>query len=268
MRAAGFVRTGREEVDVKGKTIAVTGKGGTGKSVIASLMITELAKQYPGEILAIDADSAMSLPYTLGIEADPQKTITAMRRSIVGFSQVKKQMNDKPMREVIRDVVHHGDGFDLLLMGRPEEPGCYCAVNDLLRHGMDMLVQDYQVSVVDGEAGPEQINRRVLKDLDTLIVVSDMSARSLETARGIVQIALANENGISVRKAGLVLNRVRNDEPLHELVEKVGVPVIGYIPEDSILNKFDREGKPLRELPDDVPAAAAVRDILQKVLGE
>ena len=253
---------------VKGKTIAITGKGGTGKSIIASLMITQLAKKYPGEILAIDADSAMSLPYTLGIEADPQKTITAMRRSIVGYNDVKKKMNDRPMREVIRDAVHHGDGFDLLLMGRPEEPGCYCAVNDLLRHGMDMLVQDYSISVVDGEAGPEQINRRVLKDLDMLLVVSDMSARSLETARGIVEIAMANENGISVRKAGLVLNRVRNDEPLHDLVKKVGVPVVGYIPEDSILNKYDREGKSLRELPADAPSVAAVETILKQIIAE
>ena len=253
---------------IKGKTIAITGKGGTGKSIIASLMITQLAKKYPGEILAIDADSAMSLPYTLGIEADPQMTITAMRRSIVGYNDVKKKMNDRPMREVIRDAVHHGDGFDLLLMGRPEEPGCYCAVNDLLRHGMDMLVQDYSISIVDGEAGPEQINRRVLKDLDMLLVVSDMSARSLETARGIVEIAMANENGISVRKAGLVLNRVRNDEPLHDLVKKVGVPVVGYIPEDSILNKYDREGKSLRELPADAPSVAAVETILKQIIGE
>ena len=236
---------------IKGKTIAITGKGGTGKSIIASLMITQLAKKYPGEILAIDADSAMSLPYTLGIEADPQKTITAMRRSIVGYNDVKKKMNDRPMREVIRDAVHHGDGFDLLLMGRPEEPGCYCAVNDLLRHGMDMLVQDYSISIVDGEAGPEQINRRVLKDLDMLLVVSDMSARSLETARGIVEIAMANENG-----------------PLHDLVKKVGVPVVGYIPEDSILNKYDREGKSLRELPADAPSVAAVETILKQIIGE
>ncbi len=251
-----------------GKTIAVTGKGGTGKSIIASLMVTLLAKEYPGEVLAIDADSAMSLPYTLGIQADQKKTITAMRRSIVGYSDVKKRINDKPMREVIREMLHHGDGFDLLLMGRPEEPGCYCAVNDLLRHGMDMLVQDYKVSIVDGEAGPEQINRRVLKAVDTLIVVSDMSARSLETARGIVEIALANENGINIRKAGLVLNRVRNDEPLHDLVEKVGVPVIGYIPEDSILNRYDREGRPLRDLPEEAPSIGAVKNILATILND
>lgn len=251
---------------VKGKTIAVTGKGGTGKSIIATLMITELAKRYPKEILAIDADSAMSLPYTLGIKADPDKTITAMRRSIVGYADVKKKIDQKPMREVIREVVHQGEGFDLLLMGRPEEPGCYCAVNDLLRHGMDMLTKDYAVTVIDGEAGPEQINRRVLKDVDTLIVVSDMSARSLETARGIVEIALANENGISIRQAGLVLNRVRDDEPLEELVKNVGVPVIGQIPEDAVLNRYDREGTPLTELPEDVPAVAAVQKILETIL--
>lgn len=253
---------------MKGRTIAVTGKGGTGKSVIATLMITLLAKKYPGEILGIDADSAMSLPYTLGIKAEPEKTITAMRRSIVGRDDIRKKMNNKPMREVIRDVVHKGDGYDLLLMGRPEEPGCYCAVNDLLRHGMGMLVEDYRISVVDGEAGPEQINRRVLKDLDTLLVVSDMSARSLETARGIVEIALANENGISVRSAGLVLNRVQGDAPLQDLVDRVGVPVMGTIPEDTILNKYDREGIPLRNLPEDCPASLAVKKILDEILTE
>lgn len=249
-----------------GKKIAITGKGGTGKSIIASLMITQLARKYPGEILAIDADSAMSLPYTLGIETIAGKTITGMRRSIVGYGDVKKKMNNRPMREVIRDIVYHGDGFDLLLMGRPEEPGCYCAVNDLLRHGMDMLAQDYRMSIVDGEAGPEQINRRVLKDLDMLLVVSDMSARSLETARGIVEIAQAGENGISVRKAGLILNRVKNDRPLRELVEKVGVPVIGQIPEDAVLNQYDREGKSLRELPEDAPSIGAVNTILQQII--
>ena len=120
--------------------------------------------------------------------------------------------------------------------------------------------------VIDGEAGIEQINRRVLKDVDTLIVVSDMSARSLKTARGIVEIALAGENGISVRNAGLVLNRVRNDEPLDELVKEVGVPVIGYIPEDGILNKYDREGRSLRELPEDAPSVAAVQKILETIV--
>lgn len=249
-----------------GKTIAVTGKGGTGKSILASLMIIQLARHFPGQVLAIDADSAMSLPYTLGIDAMPEKTITAMRRSIVGYSDVKRRMNNRPLREVIRDIVHQGKGYDLLLMGRPEEPGCYCAVNDLLRHGMDMLVQDYAVSVVDGEAGPEQINRRVLKDLDTLLVVSDMSARSLKTARGIVEIALANENGISVRRAGLILNRVKGDEPLQELVDQVGVPVLGHIPEDPILNQFDRTGRSLRELPKDAPSVQAVENILKAIL--
>lgn len=249
-----------------GKTIAVTGKGGTGKSIIATLMILQLAKQYPGEILAIDADSAMSLPYTLGTKYDPNKTITAMRRSIIGYDQVKKQMNDRPMREIVRDMVNHEGSYDLLLMGRPEEPGCYCAVNDLLRHGMDMLTQDYKFTIVDGEAGPEQINRRVLKNIGTLLVVSDMSARSLETAKGIVQIAASNENGISVNHAGLVLNRVKHDEPVHELVKNVGVSVVGYIPEDAVLNKYDREGKSLKELPDDALSVKAVQSILKKVI--
>lgn len=249
-----------------GRTIAVTGKGGTGKTIVATLLINMLAERYPGKVLAIDADSAMSLPYTLGIPVS--KTVSMLRKEIVSFEQIKREMNDKPLREVMRDILSKGEGFDLLTMGRPEEPGCFCAVNDLLRHGMTMLTTDYEVTVIDGEAGPEQINRRVLKSIDTLLVVADMSARSLQTARGIVEVAQKNEDGINVKKSGLILNRVRNDEPLEDLVKKVGLPVIGYIPEDPELNRYDRAGLPLKDLPQDCPSVTAVREILKRLMAD
>ncbi|MCT4566640.1 MAG: AAA family ATPase [Maledivibacter sp.] len=248
----------------KVKSIAITGKGGTGKTVVATLLIRMLAERYKNKVLAIDADSAMSLPYTLGIKAE--KTVSEFRKGLLGKDQLRNELNNAPTKELMRKILYHADGFDLLTMGRPEEPGCFCAVNELLRYGIDALIDDYDVTIIDGEAGPEQLNRRVLKSIDVLLVVADMSARSLETAAGIMEIAQRGEDGIRVNQAGLVLNRVRNDEPEEKLVKKVGLDVFGYLPEDALVNSFDREGKSLLELPMDSACPIAMREILKKII--
>jgi len=166
----------------------------------------------------------------------------------------------------MREIISRGNGFDLLAMGRPEEPGCFCAVNDLLRYGIDTLIEDYDITIIDGEAGPEQLNRRVLKNIDVLLVVSDMSVRSLETAGGIMKVAQDGENGVLVRRAGLILNRARNDKPDEEILGKIGLDVWGRIPDDDTINSYDRSGKPLLELPDDSPCLEAVRQILKRIV--
>ncbi|MDR2801356.1 MAG: AAA family ATPase [Desulfovibrio sp.] len=245
------------------KTIAVTGKGGTGKTIIATLLLKALAGCFP-KVLAIDADSAMSLPYTLGLSV--QSTVSDLRKDVVGAGQWKKELDGKPLRSIMSRLLVHGRGFDLLVMGRPEEPGCFCAVNELLRYGIDSLIDGYDVAVIDGEAGPEQLNRRVLKNIDILLVLADMSARSLETAAGIIRVAQGRDGDIRVGKAGLVLNRVRNDQPEQALIEKIGLDILGCVPEDSTVNEYDRAGRSLWELPDDSPVPEAVRRILAKVL--
>jgi CO dehydrogenase maturation factor len=159
-----------------------------------------------------------------------------------------------------------GRGFDLLAMGRPEEPGCYCAVNELLRAGIDALAENYRYVIVDGEAGPEQLNRRVMKSIDYLLVVSDMSARSLGTAAEILRVARAQAGEIDVGKAGLMLNRVRGGQPDKTLVEKAGAPLLGWVPEDDELGEYDRLGKPLLDLPGGSPCVAAVRCALERML--
>jgi CO dehydrogenase maturation factor len=135
----------------------------------------------------------------------------------------------------------------------------------LLKYSIGVLTEDYDVVIIDGEAGPEQINRRVLSKIDELLVVSDMSARSLETAAGIIQVAKSNENEIRIKNAALLLNRVRDDEPDDERLKKTGAEVIGWFPEDSVLNKFDREGKSLLELPDDCVCVQAACKLLSKL---
>lgn len=248
------------------KSIAITGKGGTGKTMLATLMIKILIETSKNKILAIDADSAMSLPYTLGINVE--RTVSDLRKDIVLYDQIKRQMNSKPMRTVMREILQHGQGFDLLTMGRPEEPGCFCAVNDLLKYGIDTLIDDYDIAIIDGEAGPEQLNRRVLNSIDILLVVADMSARSLETARSIMKVAQDNDN-LHVKKAGLILNRFKDDgRSEKEISDRIGIEVFGCIPEDKILNEYDRSGKSLLELPPDSSSLAAVRQLLHRIAPE
>ena len=229
-------------------------------------MIHLLSKKLGGGVLAIDADSAMSLPYTLGLPVE--KTVSQMREGIISPGQMRKQMEQEPLGTWIGRARAYGNGFDLLAMGRPEEPGCYCAVNELLRAGIDSLIDDYKVAIIDGEAGPEQLNRRVIKNIDVLLVVSDMSARSLATAGGIIKVAQANEREIRVGRAGLVLNRVRGDEPEREYLDKTGLDVLGWVPEDKTLNEYDRQGKPLSDLPEDSPCLAAVEQLLKQLIPE
>ncbi|MDR3588461.1 MAG: AAA family ATPase [Negativicutes bacterium] len=248
------------------KSIAITGKGGTGKTMLATIMIRLLAERYHGGVLAIDADSAMSLPYTLGIPV--QQTVSRLRKEVIGPGQLRDKMKSQDLSTWMGSILAHGDGFDLLTMGRPEEPGCFCAVNELLRYAIDALINSYKITVIDGEAGPEQLNRRVLKSIDVLLVVSDMSARSLSTAKGIIDVARAQESGIEVKRAGLVLNRVLNDHPLEELVQKTGLEIFGSIPEDKTLNEFDREGRPLLELPRQSPSVTAIEKLCQMLLSD
>ena len=248
------------------KYIAVTGKGGTGKTVVSTLLIRLLAERFPGRVLAIDADSAMSLCYTTGLKVE--KTVSTLRSELLGMRQARDELNNGPTKDLMRSILAHGKGFDLLTMGRPEEPGCFCACNELLRFGIDSLAGDYDYVVIDGEAGPEQLNRRVMKSVDCLLVMADMSARSLQTAAGILDVAKAGENNIDVKMAGLVLNRVRNDQPKEELLKKVGLEVFGELPEDTDVNKYDRENTSLFELPMDSACPQAVREILKKLIPE
>jgi len=245
------------------KVIAITGKGGTGKTMLSALMIRLLSRETRAKVLAIDADSAISLPYALGMKVG--KTLSEVRMEMIEDPAARKEVMARHVRTVIADVVEHGDRIDLVVMGRSEGPGCYCGINDLLRYGIESLSKEFDITIVDGEAGPEQINRRVLQSIDTLIILTDTSIRGFQTADVIQKIAQAGAT-TSLGQKGLVVNRLReSSELVIEAAHKLGLKVFGHIPEDENITKYDLDGKPIVDLPGISPSVEAVRGILKEI---
>lgn len=245
------------------RVIAVTGKGGTGKTALAAIMIKILTQNNKFNILAIDADSAVSLPQTLGMKVD--KTVSDIRGEIIKDPEARSKLADTNIRTVIRSIVKQEGSIHLLVMGRPEGPGCFCSVNDLLKYGIQTLSKDFAITIVDGEAGPEQINRRVLEIVDTLVIVADTSMRSMQTATSIRQIAEASE-ATRLANVGLVINRMRDgSKPLLEYAQRMHFKTLGCVPEDKNIAECDLMGRSLLQLPNDSTSVIAVEKVLKEI---
>lgn len=245
------------------KTIAVTGKGGTGKTVLSTLLIKSLVEAGDLSILAVDADSAKSLPYTLGMAV--ARTVGDFREELITNPAEKQRISQLHMGSVIGEMVMHGPGFDLLVMGRPEAPGCFCTVNDLLRYGIEALSRNYDVTIVDGEAGPEQINRRVMQHLDALLVVADTSIRSLQTAKDIMKVA-QSQGIVPDDRIGLIINRFKGvNDKLKEFVRQLDVNIWGYIPDDKNISTYDSLNRALLDLPKESPSLSAIPKIMEHI---
>ena len=246
-----------------GRVIAVTGKGGSGKTVLVAIMADVLSKEGKYRILLIDADSAVCLPSALGVTVN--RTVGDIREEIIRDPEARSKIDDTPIRMVLGDVIGRGKGFDLLVMGRPEGPGCFCAVNDLLRYGIETLSKDFDITLIDCEAGPEQVNRRVVRSVDTLVIVTDTSIRGIHNAELIKRIVEEDEN-TKRTQIGLVINRVKEESKgIIGLARETGLNILGYIPEDENITRFDSVGKPITNLPGDSPSVGAVREILGEI---
>ena len=246
-----------------GMKIAISGKGGSGKTMLTAIMTGLLASSGGLKLLVIDADSAVNLPYALGIE--PSQTVAAIRRQIIEDPAVKAEMQDKSMRTVMQEALEQGDGFQLLAMGRPEGPGCYCAINDLLRYGIERLSRQFDITLIDCEAGPEQVNRRVVNGVDVLLIVTDASIRGAQVVGSIAEV-IRSDGSIRPGRAGVVINRLRRGgSPLAESATIWGLEVMGRIPEDENVTEYDSVGRPIVELPDSSPSVAAVRELLKSL---
>ncbi len=249
-----------------GLKMAVVGKGGSGKTMLAATMTRILASTGKARVLAIDADSAVGLPYALGVEV--QRTVSDLRNELIDDPRARREAQDRHASCLIGAILQRGRGFDLLVMGRPEGPGCYCAINDLLRYAIDTFSRSYDVTLIDCEAGPEQVNRRVVSGVGLLMIVTDPSMRGLRVAGSIWDVVRRDEHMKSTR-VGLVMNRLRlgdNDRAMAESAARMGLEVMGRVPEDEDVARWDAAGRPLVDMPASSPSVDAIGGILRMLL--
>ena len=237
------------------KIIGLAGKGGVGKTTLAGLLVRYMKEKGLTPILAVDADSNANLNEVLGLEEAPTLGDAREEMKSLAAGANTHMTKDMFIEMKVNQALVEETGYDLLVMGRPEGPGCYCAANNLLTATLDSLMDNYPYIVVDNEAGMEHISRLVTKEVDTLLVVSDASRRSLETAVRIKE--LTDKLPIRIDRIKLVINQLPNGrvpEASKAVLEKAGVDLLGGLPTDQELVEMDAEGKPTaRDLPADNP---------------
>jgi CO dehydrogenase maturation factor len=249
-------------------TIAVAGKGGTGKTTICGLLIRRLAAAQAGPILAIDADPASNLNTVLDLPLERtvgdvrEETSEKARANLLEAGISKQDLLDYE----INSSIVEGTDVDLMAMGRPEGPGCYCAANNMLRLIIDQIADSYPWVVIDNEAGLEHLSRRTTRDVDVLFIVSDATVRGITTAGRVA--ALLGELETRVGKHYLVVNRaVHGLSPeLRVAIEANGLDLLAVLPDDALVAEYDAAGKPLVGLPADSPLSAALEPVVGAAL--
>ena len=242
------------------KIIALTGKGGVGKTSLSAAIVRILTENYPdSKILAIDADPAVGLSVALGVK--PKLTLDEIRKKVAQDVTGKLKDTQDILAEAkfqLYDTMIEDKGFAFLAIGRPEAAGCYCAINTYLRKVIEMLVDDFDYVVIDGEAGIEQINRRVLEKVTHLVCVSDQSRKGLQIIETIKNVA---DELVMYDKIGLIVNRAPLPDKLTEK-EICGVPVVAVIEPDNAMTENDIEGRSVFELPKDALILEGARSAL------
>ena len=242
--------------------IAVSGKGGTGKTTFSALTVDYLIRNTGKAVLAVDADSNANLDLALGTLAE--KTIGSAREHLTNnIKNMPAGMSKEVWVEsLLQQALVEEKGFDLISMGRPEGPGCYCYLNNIFRRYLDIMSGHYDYVVMDNEAGMEHLSRRTTRGVDVMFIASDPSVRGVRTAVRIRD--LARELKLDIRRMALVISRVRDGLPdnLRAIAEEGNLEIAGVVPEDPMIRDFDEAGKALPELPEGSPARRAVEEIL------
>jgi len=238
-------------------TIAVSGKGGSGKTTLAAMIIRRLREAGRAGILAVDADPNACLGLALGVR--PEKTVADLREeTLAGKLPGAETDRQRAFQYALHQAVAEADGFDLLTMGRPEGPKCYCAVNHLLRRYMDEAGGDYRWVVVDNEAGMEHLSRRTTNGVDLLVVVAEPTPVGATTARRIID--LAAHLPITVKRQGVLWNKVAEGAPLPAGAD--GLPTVGRVPLDPAVLDASMRGATVFELDANGPAYRALAAVL------
>ncbi len=248
--------------------IALAGKGGTGKTTIAALTIRYLTEKKNKPVFAIDADSNSCLNEALGV--DVHTTVGCLREeSLDAVRSGAERPGGMSMEQLfdyqVQQSVVEAKGFDLMVMGRPEGPGCYCAANNIIRKYSDKLSEKYPYVVIDNEAGMEHLSRRTTHKVNLLLVISDPTKKGVATAKRIND--LINELSLEIDRRVLIINRTSEKEfyQLKDAVKDCGFESINSIPQDENIFEFDLEGKPVFGLPNDSAAVASIFNLLDSL---
>lgn len=238
------------------KVVAVCGKGGVGKTTISALLSRLLAEHGNGKVLVVDADPAVGLG--LALSRFPERTVNDIRKEII--STVREHSTDSvdlaasvdyKMMEIVMDSGNLG----FLSVGRPEEEGCYCQLNTLLREAIETLSSHFDLTLIDAEAGVEQVNRRVMRSVSHLLLVSDTALKGIRVAESIRKVA---DDAVDYHKLGLLINRARDEDDARGLAAQTELPFLGWIPEDETVRLFDNQARSFLDMPS-CPALEAVR---------
>ncbi|WPK69260.1 hypothetical protein EUCA11A_34480 [Eubacterium callanderi] len=246
------------------KVIAFSGKGGVGKTSLAALTVRLLVEEYPeARVLAIDADPAVGLSTALGVEVT--HTVDDVRKKFIEtVEKGKKKEAIEVLNEAhyeITDSIVETERFAFLAIGRPENAGCYCSVNSFLKETISVLAEQFDYVVIDGEAGIEQVNRRVMEKVTHLILVSDASKKGIDVIRTIRDVA--KELGM-YKKAGAIINRVKNDT-VKGMVDTGDIEVLSFIQEDDVLGMMDIEGRSLLNMDEKALVLKGLKDALVQI---
>ena len=246
-------------------TVVIAGKGGTGKTTISALLIQLLSQK--GAVLAIDADPATNLNQALGVPLGDtvgsirEEMTLAIQQGTISPGISKQDYLDYKITAALEE----SKGFDLLAMGRPEGPGCYCAANNMLRLSIDRVGRNYRYVVIDSEAGMEHISRQTTRDIDILLIISDLTQRGIKTAAAMK--TLIKELRTSVGKIYLVVNHSPNGLPpeIRDTINKQGLELVATISQDPNLADLEVKGLPTTELPADSPLRIGVKELARSI---
>ena len=246
--------------------IAVTGKGGVGKTTLAALIVAGLIRQNRGPVLAVDADPNSCLDVALGVKVSA--TVGGVReevREIAGKRLTTGIAKQALLELKIAESLVEGSDFDLIAMGRPEGPGCYCYANNVLKATLQEIARNYPYVVLDNEAGLENVSRRIVTSVDLLVMVTDPSQRGMATVERLWK--LTREMGVQYRQLAIMVNRTRNGalSPLTvELLKKTGAEWLLALPEDEEIAALNEQGKSLLEISSDNPVFEKMQELLRE----
>lgn len=259
---AGEEEEGMEQEKVK--IMAVAGKGGVGKTSIAATIVRLLVEAHPDKkILAIDADPAVGLSTALGIAVET--TVDDIRKAVVAAAEDGDTKSAVELlgeaRYRIFDALVETDGFSFIAIGRPESAGCYCKINSYLKEVISILSENFDYVVIDGEAGIEQINRRVMEKVTHLLLITDSSRKGTQVIRTIRKVA---DELVMYEQIGVIANRLPSPE-VKALLDTGELPVLAYIPSDASLAEFDLKGENVFYLPEDAAIVQGTREALKNI---